>query len=165
MSSPSLPTTAYVVDTSALMDWHDRFYPPDVFPSLVAHIDALLTAGRLRSPEMVRDEINSIGSNALQVWVKARPTLFDPTANHLAQALSVEGQFPALKDPRAQYDEADAYVIAVVQMLGAIVISAETPASHKRKPRRAMYVPDVCGQLGIACITNLGMMRREGWKL
>jgi hypothetical protein len=114
---------------------------------------------------MVRDEINSIGSTALQHWVKARPTLFDPTANHLARALAVEGQFPALRDPKSQYDEADAYVIAVAQSLGAVVVSAETPASHKRKPKRAMYVPDACGQLGIACITNLGMMRREGWKL
>ena len=114
---------------------------------------------------MVRDEINSIGSAALQDWAKARPTLFDPTANHLAQALAVEGQFPALKDPRAQYDEADAYVIAVAQLTGGIVVTAETPASHKRKPKRAMYVPDVCAALGILYVTNLGLMRREGWSL
>ena len=48
---------------------------------------------------------------------------------------------------------------------GATVVSAETPASHKRKPRRSQYVPDVCAALGIPCITNLGMMRREGWRL
>lgn len=95
MSSPTPPVDVYVLDTSALMDWHDRFYPPDVFPSLVVYIDALLAAGRLRSPEMVRDEINSIGSTALQHWVKARPTLFDPTANHLAQALAVAARTKA----------------------------------------------------------------------
>src|SRR5687768_2978911 len=141
MSSPAPPPSIYIADTSAYMDWQDRFYPPDVFPSLVSRFDALLSGGRLRSPEMVRDEINSIGSAALQAWAKARPTLFDPTANHLAQAFAIEGQFPALKDPRAQYDEADAYVIAVAQLTGGIVVTAETPASHKRKPKRAMYVP------------------------
>lgn len=38
MSSGGSPAI-YVADTSALMDWHDRFYPPDVFPTLVSLID------------------------------------------------------------------------------------------------------------------------------
>jgi hypothetical protein len=26
----------YSVDTNSLMDWHDRYYPVDVFPGLIA---------------------------------------------------------------------------------------------------------------------------------
>jgi len=117
------------------------------------------------SVELVHDEVTKMGSATLQSWAKRRKSIFDPTKNHLVQALAIEGQYPALKDPNAQFDEADAYVIALAQIQGAVVVTAETPAAHKRKPKRAMYIPDVCAALGMACISNLGMMRREGWGL
>jgi len=157
--------TIYVVDTSALMDWHDRFYPPDVFPSLAGLIGGLAASGRFRSVELVADEIASIGSAGLQAWAKANRHLFEPTSARLAEALALEGRFPGLKDPHAQYDEADAYVVASAQLADAVVVTAETPAAHKRKPRRSLYIPDVCAALGMPCISNLGMMRREGWKI
>ncbi|MHB8634961.1 MAG: DUF4411 family protein [Fimbriimonadaceae bacterium] len=155
----------YVVDTSALMDWHDRFYPPDVFATLVERVDELVRADRFLSVELVREEIGIIGSIGLRDWARMRKSIFDPTANHLPAALAVEGAYPALKDATALYVEADAYVIAMAQMRTAIVVTAETPASHKRKPKRSMYIPDVCAALGLPCISNLGMMRREGWKI
>ncbi|MCW5943854.1 MAG: DUF4411 family protein [Fimbriimonadaceae bacterium] len=158
-------STVYIVDTSALMDWHDRFYPPDVFATLVDLFDELIGQDRLLSVELVREELGVIGSAGLQGWAKAKKAIFDPTKNHLATALAIEGAHPGLRDPRAQYDEADAYVIALAQLRDAVVVTAETPAAHKRKPKRSVYIPDVCAALGMACITNLGMMRREGWKL
>jgi hypothetical protein len=164
MSDPA-PSVVYVVDTSALMDWHDRYYPPDVFPTLVGFFDGLIDQGRLMSVEIVYDEVLKIASTGLQSWAKARRAIFDPTKNHLTEALAIEGAYPALKDPNAQFDEADAYVIALAQLQDAVVVTAETPAAHKRKPKRSMYIPDVCAALGMTCISNLGMMRREGWKL
>jgi hypothetical protein len=155
----------YVVDTSALMDWHDRYYPTDVFPTLVSHVDSLIADSRLMSVELVHDEVLKMGSTQLQSWARGRNSIFDPTKNHLAQALAIEGQYPTLKDPNAQFDEADAYVIALAQIQGAVVVTAETPAATKRKPRRSMYIPDVCAARGMPCISNLGMMRREGWTL
>lgn len=155
----------YVVDTSALMDWHDRFYPSDTFPTLVDLIDTLIGQGRLLSVQLVHDEVQKMGSTNLQTWAKARVAIFEATKHHLAEALSVEGRFPSLKDPNAQFDEADAYVIALARIRNAIVVTAETPAATKRKPRRSMYIPDVCSALGMTSISNLGMMRREKWKL
>ena len=155
----------YALDTSALMDWHDRYYAADTFPGLVMLVDGLIAQGRLISAELVHDEVKKMGSTSLQNWAKTCANIFDPTSNHLAQALSIEGQFPALQDPNAQFDEADAYVIALAQMRQAIVVTAETPAATKRKPRRSMYIPDVCAALGMTSISNLGTMRREGWKL
>lgn len=163
--SDAAPKALYVVDTSALMDWHDRYYPTDVFPTLVAQVDSLIADSRLMSVELVHDEVAKMGSATLQSWAKARKTIFDPTKNHLVQALAIEGQYPALKDPNAQFDEADAYVIALAQIQGAVVVTAETPAATKRKPKRSMYIPDVCAALGMTCISNLGMMRKEGWAL
>lgn len=155
----------YIVDTSALMDWHDRYYPSDTFPTLVQLIDELINADRFRSVELVHDELKKMGSKALQEWANARSAIFDLTANHLAKALEVKGQFPALTDPNALFEEADAYVIALGHIRDAIVVTAETPAATKRKPRRSMYIPDVCASLGMTSISNLGMMRREGWSL
>jgi Domain of unknown function (DUF4411) len=164
MSSDSTGTL-YVADTSALMDWQDRLYPPDVFPSLVVEVARLIAHGRYVSVELVQEEVEKMGSTSLQAWVKANKTIFDRTPNHLAAALAIEGAFPALKDPNARFDEADGYVIALAQMRNATVVTAETPAATKRKPRRSLYIPDVCAALGIPCISNLGLMRREGWKL
>jgi len=106
-----------------------------------------------------------MGTAGLRDWAKTRSSIFDLTENHLAAALVVEGNFPSLKDPNAQFDEGDAYVIALAQLRDAIVVTAETPAATKRKPKRSMHIPDVCAALGMTSITNIGMMRREHWQL
>ena len=62
-----------------------------------------------------------------------------------------------------EFEEADAYVIALAQARGGLVVTAETSASQKSKPKRPHYIPDVCRDLGIPCINMLGLMRREGW--
>lgn len=69
----------YVVDTSALMDWHDRFYPSDTFPTLVDLIDTLIGQGRLLSVQLVHDEVQKMGSTNLQTWAKARVAIFEAT--------------------------------------------------------------------------------------
>ena len=147
------------------MDWHDRYYPVDVFPGLIALFDSMISQNRLTAAETVDDEIKAVGSAGLQSWAKARRAIFDPTAQHLAEALSIEGAYPGLRDPKAQFTEADAYVIAVAKLRGGIVVTQETPAAAKKNPKRTQFIPDVRSGLGIPCINILGMMRREGWKL
>jgi hypothetical protein len=155
----------YSVDTASLMEWHDRYYPVDVFPGLIGLFDGLIAQKRVLIAELVDDEVKAVGSAGLQAWAKARKAIFEPTAEHLAEALNIEGAYPGMKDPRAHYTEADAYVIAVAKLRGAIVVTQETSSSQKAKPKRTHYIPDVCSGLGIPCINILGMMRREGWRL
>ena len=69
------------------------------------------------------------------------------------------------RDPKAEFEEADAYVIALSQQRGGIVVTQETPAAEKQQPRRTHFIPDVCRELGIPCISLLGLMRREKWVL
>ena len=88
----SAPTASiYSVDTNSLMDWHDRYYPVDVFSGLIALFDNLIGEKRLVAAETVDDEIKAIGSAGLQAWSKARRAIFEPTAQHLTEALSIEG--------------------------------------------------------------------------
>ena len=154
----------YSVDASSLMEWQARPYPMDVFPGLVTRISALITAGRFVAPALVHEEIKIVGTAELITWAEENETIFVPTAEVLREALSIQSQFTGLRDPRAEYEEADAYVIALARLRGGIVVTQETPAAEKRRPRCTHFIPDVCRELGIPSISLLGLMRREGWK-
>lgn len=154
----------YSIDTSSLMDWHDRYFPVDIFVGLVGRMDALVGAGLLLAPALVKEEIDKMGSQGLKAWTDGHKSLFVKTGDLLAPAQAIQGQFPELLDPKSEYEEADAYVIALAQVRGGIVITGETSASEKNKPKRKHYIPDVCRDLGIPCINLLGLMRREAWK-
>ena len=155
----------YSVDTSAFMDWQGRYYPIDVFQSVNANLQGLVGAGRIQAPTLVRDEINAVGTPDLAAWAKSNAGIFVPTADVLADALTIQGQFPGLRDPKAEHEEADAYLIALARLRDGIVVTQETPAAEKHRPRRTHFIPDVCRELGIPCISLLGLMRREKWVL
>ena len=154
----------YSADTSSLMDWQARFYPVDVFDTLVGRLNALADTGQLLAPGLVREEIEKVGTAGLKAWADAHKGMFVPTGELLVDAQAIQGQFPDLLDPKADYEEADAYVIALAQRRGAIVLTQETAASEKHKPKQTHFIPDVCRDLGIPCINLIGLMRREGWR-
>lgn len=163
MSNPAAQPV-YSVDSSSLMDWQSRYFPTDVFTGLVGRVEELVVAGRFVAPALVKDEVGAIGTAGLIVWTERHAGIFAPTAEVLADAQLIQNQFAGLRDPKAEYEEADAYVIALAKMRGGIVVTQETPAAEKRNPRRTHFIPDVCRELGISCISLLGLMRREGWK-
>ncbi|HAO78951.1 MAG TPA: hypothetical protein DCQ92_08255 [Verrucomicrobia subdivision 3 bacterium] len=162
--SKTTPPPIYSVDSSSFMDWQARYYPADVFTGLVASVDALIAAERLLAPALVKEEIGAVGTTGLNDWTENNAGIFVPTAEVLAEAQAIQDQFAGLRDPRAEYEEADAYVIALAKMRGGIVVTQETPAAEKRNPKRTHFIPDVCRELGVPCISLLGLMRREGWQ-
>lgn len=155
----------YAIDTNVLMDWQARYYPTDVFTSLPERVDGLIDAGRWQAPALVLEEVTAVGTDDLRRWAKAHKAMFLPTKATLAGGLKIQAQFPGLRDPKAEFDEADAYVIALAQQTGGIVITQETSAAEKNRPRRSHFIPDVCRDLGVPCINLLGFFRREGWRL
>lgn len=165
MSEVNSVKPVYVVDTNVYMDWQARFYPTDVFFSLIARIDGLISENRFVSPELVHEELDAVGTGELSKWADQRRPIWVPSSEILSGALSIQSRFPGLLDPKAEYEEADAYVIALALQRDGIVVTSETPASEKRKPKREFYVPDVCRELGIPCINLLGLMRKEGWTI
>ena len=163
MSDPA-PPPVYSVDSSSLMDWQGRYFPTDVFTSLVDRVEGLIVAGRFVAPALVKEEVGTVGTAGLIEWTENHAGIFVPTAEVLAEALAIQNQFAGLRDPKAEYEEADAYVIALGKIRNGIVVTQETPAAEKRNPKRTHFIPDVCRELGIPCISLLGLMRREGWK-
>jgi Domain of unknown function (DUF4411) len=163
MSNPaSLPI--YSVDSSPLMDWQARYYPTDVFTGLIERMDTLITSQRIFAPELVKEEIGAVGTAGLIQWTENHVGIFVPTIEVLAETQAIQDQFTGLRDPRAEYEEADAYVIALAKMRNGIVVTQETSAAEKRNPKRTHFIPDVCRELGIPCVNLLGMIRREGWR-
>ena len=163
MSNPAA-VPVYSVDSSSLMDWQGRYFPTDVFTGLVDRVDELIVAGRFIAPALVNEEVGAVGTAGLIAWTESHTGNFGPTAEVLADAQAIQNQFAGLRDPKAEYEEADAYVIALARIRGGIVVTQETPATEKRNPKRTHFIPDVCRELGISCISLLGLMRREGWK-
>ncbi|RJQ50218.1 MAG: DUF4411 family protein [Nitrospiraceae bacterium] len=154
----------YSFDTSVFMDWQARYYPPDIFTSMVTKIEGLITNGSCSSVQLVKEEIDAVGTPELRAWAKKNPALFvplDPLVQ--VEAASIESRYPDLMDPRSPYQSADAYVIALAKVKGGTVVSQETSAAEKRSAKRTHYIPDVCRDLGIPCINLLGLMRREKW--
>lgn len=154
----------YSIDTSSLMDWQARHYPTAVFIGLPMQMDALREAGRLRAVALVEEEIRAIGTAELTKWFKERQDIVVPTPEVLSEAQSIQNRFEGLRDPKAEFEEADAYVIALAKQRQGIVVTQETFAAEKRNPKRTHFIPDVCRELGITCISLLGLMHREGWR-
>jgi hypothetical protein len=156
----------YSIDTSFFMDWQGRYYPLDVFTSLQTNIEALITSGDFLAVELVSEEIEAVGTPDLRAWAKNNKNIFVPlTPDVQVEAAGIEAKYPDLLDPKLPYQSADAYVVALAKLKNGIVVSQETSANEKHKPKKSYYIPDVCRDLGVSCINLLGLMRREKWKL
>ena len=154
----------YSFDTSVFMDWQARYYPPDIFASLVGRVEELIDSGQCSAVELVKEEIDAVGTPELRAWAKKHPALFVALESPVqVEAASIESRYPDLMDPKSLHQSADAYVVALAKVRGGIVVSQETSAAEKRSAKRTHYIPDVCRDLGIPCINLLGLMRREHW--
>lgn len=153
----------YVVDTNIFMDWQVRYYPTNIFNSLIISIEGLIAEERFMAPALVREELDKVGTDELSKWALEHPEIWVPNTEILDEAVMIQGRFPGLLDPKAEYEEADAYVIALANKRNGIVVTSETPAAEKRKPKREFFIPDVCREMGVPCINLLGLMHREKW--
>jgi hypothetical protein len=157
----------YSIDTSALMTWWIRRYPPDVFPGIVACMEKLTKDGRLFASEYVLKELGE-KKDPLFDWANAQRGLFVATDAAVQQrAAQLIAQYPILIDPTAKRPvQADPFVIALAAAQNLTVVTSETYAKTKTSGKRKQrtYIPDVCVAEGVVPIDFLEMMRREGWK-
>lgn len=155
----------YSLDTSVFMDWQARYYPLDLFPSLENKVDELIADGNAFAVQLVREELDAVGTPGLRTWAKAHGGLFVPIAPDVqAAGATIEATYPDLMDPKGLHESADAYVIALAMTQDGTVVTQETTAAEKRNPRQTHFIPDVCRDLGVPCINLFGLMRREGWR-
>jgi hypothetical protein len=154
----------YSVDTNVFIDWWERRYPPDVFPSVQRAMQQIASDGKLVAPERVHEEINRVGSRGLRDWAKTNKAIFIPHDPEIqTEAMKILYSYEGLIDMTSADDEADRWVIALAKVKGFAVVTHETSARLKKKPERSLYIPDVCNAMKIPCIELLELMRREKW--
>lgn len=153
--------TTYSVDTSALIDGIERFYPFRNFPSFWTKMDELIEAGRLRVSEEAWAE--ALRADApLRDWCQETGMnrdrcVYPTTAEVAAIAGEIGAQFPTwIKQGRK--NGADPFVIAVAEHEKYIVISGETNGGPG-KPK----IPFVCQTRGLIHGRLVDMIVREDW--
>ncbi|MCK5505032.1 MAG: DUF4411 family protein [Thermodesulfovibrionia bacterium] len=150
----------YSIDTSALLDGWVRHYPPDVFPALWDRIDELIKDGKLRATEEVLFELEK-KSDDVYKWVKSKSFLFVPIDDDIQITVrTILHKHERLVDARKNRSAADPFVIALAQLNGCKVVTAELSSNNLRKP----HIPDVCRALNIPSINFLQLVREEEWR-
>lgn len=158
MTAPPL----YSVDTSALIDGLERFYPEETFPALWKEIDGLVSAERFLISEEVWQEARAKDA-AAKTWCDGHKDdgLVVPTdAAIVREVQGILSAFPNLVKQGKNRNRADAFVIAVARLRPAIVVTGEGPNGNERLPK----IPYICEQLGIKSIRFLELIRLERWR-
>src|SRR5262245_18814047 len=121
----------YSIDTSALIGWWVRRYPPDVFPSLQESIEQLVASKRLHTSRMLLADLGS-KPDPLHVWAQAQSGFVILVIQSVSdRAAELIRNFPILIDPQASKPQADPYVIALAETQQWIVVTQETFAATK----------------------------------
>jgi len=159
----------YCIDTSALINWWDEDYSPDVFEGLPERMTVLIEEGRICSVRAVRDEIKDTDPKSeavnLSKWCKAQRGFYvedDEDVQAIVKELMARFQVPKKK---LGIDGADPFVIGRAIFNGNHwhVISNENPSngSAHKNPN----IPFVCNEMGVKHMRFLDLLRMERWKL
>ena len=133
---------SYSIDTSALLDWWVRFYPPKVFKGLLPRVEGLIEEGRLRASREVQEEIE-YENEGLRDWMKGHLTLCidsDETIQSVVAQLMAAYYNP--DKPDKGISGADPFVIGLAATRTPkpwAVVSGEKPGSAEN-PK----IPWVC---------------------
>jgi hypothetical protein len=152
----------YSVDTSALIDGLERYYPEASFPALWEKVDELITSGRFFISEEVWEEIQRKDAVA-KAWCDKRnkDDFVVPTDSTVAQAVQdVLAASQRLVMNMKGRNRADPFVIAVAKLKACTVVTGEGSDGTEARPK----IPYVCGLLGLACVRFLDVIRIEGWR-
>ena len=149
----------YSIDTSALLDGWNRYYPCDVFPSLWDRFDDLIEAGELIASEEVLVELERKDDEVYR-WAKKRPGMFVPLDIDIQlMAKRILSTYEKLVDTRAGRTAADPFVIAVAHVKSGVVITGEKHRGNTSRPN----IPNVCDDMGIPWMNLLQLLRDQKW--
>lgn len=153
-------TIKYSVDTSALIDGLERYYPQEAFPALWERIDALVDDGRFFISEEVWEEVQLKDAIAKEWCEPRKDRLVVPTDADIASAVrTLLVSHERLVMNMKGRNRADPFVVAVAQLRDAVVVTGEGPDGTANRPK----IPYVCQQVGIHSLNLLDLIRNEGW--
>ena len=153
----------YSIDTSAILDGYNRYYPPDVFPALWKNIEILIKNGDLKATEIVLQELKIKKDDTYKWAEQQKEGLFVPIDESIQKTVSkIMEKYPRIlaESKKNKRNKADPFVIALAKKHGATVISGEKEGSEN-KPK----IPFICQNFKIKHITFLQFIRTEEWSL
>ncbi|MGH3940020.1 MAG: DUF4411 family protein, partial [Pseudonocardiaceae bacterium] len=138
----------YSFDTSVLINGRRDLLPPELFPTLWTSIENMITAGAVRSVDVVRDELGR-KDDATKAWAANQCDLFLPLDEDIQVATKdVLARHPKLVGKGGQRNLADSFVIGLARARGGIVVTQERRTNNLEKPK----IPDVCAAMGVRCV-------------
>ena len=156
----------YLLDTSAFIEAHRRYYGLDFVPGFWDWLDANSDSGLIASVRAVLDELS--GEDDLSKWAKQRKAVFRNTNVRTQDALQKVAVWATQNYAREFVDEflekADCQLLAFAKAYGCTVITHEQPEDPKKK-RKTVKIPDACSAFGLTWIDTFKMLRAEGAKL
>ncbi len=153
--------TIYSVDTSALIDGLERYYPLALFPALWVKVDELIDEGRLIISEEVWEECRKKDA-ATKDWCDNRnksSIVVNTDAKVATEVRSILQSFPKIVSAMKNRNRADPFVIAVAKVKGAVVITGEGDDGSEKRPK----IPFICHSMNIKCYRFIDLVKLEGW--
>ncbi|MEU7691213.1 DUF4411 family protein [Microbispora sp. SCL1-1] len=157
-----LSSRLYSVDTSALIDGLERYYPEENFPGLWDQVEVLVSGGRFFCSEEVWEEAR-VHAAPVKAWCEkvGSAALVKPTDLIVVREVQqILQEYPLLVKNQKNKNRADPFVIAVAKITGATVVTGEGSDGTENRPK----IPYICKLMGIPCVRFLDVVRLEGWK-
>lgn len=153
-------SASYSIDTSALIDGLERYYPERAFRSLWQKMDELINEGRLFISEEVWLEVKAKDAVA-RAWCEPRlHSLMVPTdAKEAREVRRILERHERLVMAMKGRNRADPFVIAIGRLLDAIVVTGEGSDGTANRPK----IPYICRDLGLPCIGITDLILQEDW--
>jgi hypothetical protein len=149
----------YSLDTSAILDGWNRYYPPKVFPTVWERLEDLAAKRIIIATEEVMRELEKQDDEVYR-WVKDQPNLVVPIDDQIQIEVSfILNAYPRLVNTQRNRSQADPFVIALARLVDGVVVSGEGRRSLKN-PK----VPDVCDDMGIPHMRLVDLLSEQGFK-
>ena len=163
----------YLIDANVLMTAHSTYYPIDGVPEFWDWIVDRATAGVIKMPLEIYEEIKDGGTDKekdlLYGWVtdedvKNALVLTENVDAAHVQNCTNTGYAPDLTDSELEQIGRDPFLIAYAMAAPQTrcVVTNEVSASSKVRQNRR--IPDVCGTMGVECCNTFAMLKSLGFK-
>ena len=125
----------FCLDTSAWLDGWVRDYPEEVFPSLWEKLAECIEGGEVRCSEEVYVELQK-KDDGIHDWLKKHKQAVVPINEEIQRIVTdLLTEHPRLVDTFRQRSQADPFVIATAEALGAVVVTGEKPRGKLDIPK------------------------------
>lgn len=145
----------YIIDTSSMLSQKDNEpHRRKIFRSQWEKIDELVEKQVIVTCSEIALEVND---DNIKTWLHDHQCVILQIDDEVqANVTKVVTQNPQLIDIRNCKSSGDAFLIATAMKYGLTVITEEKNNSPKK-------IPFVCSQMGVRCISVLGLCECEGW--